>query len=160
MNTEKTRAELGSKALLARTIYVDDESEKLADALAVMTDAWIDNGQYCAQTVIDMRDALLFVLRANAPADQTATSGMVRRDVGQCEDCDGTGWYGDNGPGIIGNSEFVRCDCGTGEKCMCGYHPYIEVGGYIPWCEICNREADMDICRINHVLPNDSITGG
>ena len=75
----------------------------------------------------------------------------VRRDVGHCEDCAGTGWYGDDGPGIVGNSEFVRCDCGTGEKCRIGCHPYVVIGG-VAWCERCNREADMDICRI-HDLP-------
>jgi hypothetical protein len=76
MNTEKTRAELGSKGLLARTIYVDDESEKLEDALAIMTDTWIDNGEYCAQTVIDLRDALLFVLRANASHEPASEKGL------------------------------------------------------------------------------------
>jgi protein gp37 len=28
-----------------------------------------------------------------------------------CDDCHGTGWYGDNGPGIKGNREYVHCDC-------------------------------------------------
>lgn len=27
-----------------------------------------------------------------------------------CELCNGTGWYGDNGPGIIGNREYVPCE--------------------------------------------------
>jgi hypothetical protein len=79
---------------------------------------------------------------------------LLGPNVGRpCEDCEGTGWYGDNGPGIIGNSEFVRCECGTGEKCRIGSHHYIVIGG-VAWCEKCNREADMDICRIHHVLPN------
>jgi len=30
----------------------------------------------------------------------------------KCELCKGTGWYGDNGPGIRGNTEYVPC-----EKC-------------------------------------------
>jgi hypothetical protein len=77
----------------------------------------------------------------------------VQADVGQCDDCEGTGWYGDNGSGIIGNSEFVRCDCGTGDKCRIGCHSYIVIGG-VAWCGICDREADLEICRINHVLPN------
>ena len=25
--------------------------------------------------------------------------------------CNDTGWYGDNGPGIRGNSEYVPCEC-------------------------------------------------
>jgi hypothetical protein len=86
-----------------------------------------------------------------------ASLWKVRRDVGQpCEDCNGTGWYGDNGPGIVGNSEFVRCDCGTGAKCGIGCHPYVVIGG-VAWCRICNREADLEICRINHVLPNKKV---
>lgn len=28
-----------------------------------------------------------------------------------CPDCHGTGWYGDNGPGIKGNSEWCPCEC-------------------------------------------------
>ena len=28
-----------------------------------------------------------------------------------CEDCRGTGWVGDNGPGQRGNREYVPCDC-------------------------------------------------
>lgn len=27
-----------------------------------------------------------------------------------CELCNGTGWYGDNGPGIRGNREYVPCE--------------------------------------------------
>ena len=77
----------------------------------------------------------------------------VEAIVGQCEDCAGTGWYGDNGPGILCNSEFHRCDCGTVERCSFGWHKYIEHGG-VPWCEECNREADLDICRLHHPLPN------
>lgn len=33
-----------------------------------------------------------------------------------CPECRGTGWYGDNGPGIAGNREYVRCDCCLREK--------------------------------------------
>ena len=28
-----------------------------------------------------------------------------------CEMCNGTGWYGDNGPGIKGNREYHECEC-------------------------------------------------
>ena len=31
----------------------------------------------------------------------------------KCELCQDTGWYGDNGPGIKGNREYVRCECVT-----------------------------------------------
>jgi predicted Zn-ribbon and HTH transcriptional regulator len=32
--------------------------------------------------------------------------------MNKCEDCNGTGWYGDNGPGIAGNNEYRKCECG------------------------------------------------
>ncbi len=32
---------------------------------------------------------------------------MVNKD---CELCKGSGWYGDNGPGIRGNREYVPCE--------------------------------------------------
>ena len=28
-----------------------------------------------------------------------------------CEQCKDTGWYGDNGPGIKGNREYIPCEC-------------------------------------------------
>jgi len=31
-------------------------------------------------------------------------------DTLECEYCNGTGYYGDNGPGITGNTEFMECD--------------------------------------------------
>lgn len=40
--------------------------------------------------------------------------GQVPPIVERCEDCAGTGWYGDNGPGILGNSEIARCGCDGG----------------------------------------------
>jgi hypothetical protein len=67
----------------------------------------------------------------------------------KCEDCRGTGWYGDNGPGIIGNSEFHECECGANDKCAVGAHPYVLYGG-IEWCRICNRQADLIVCRMQH----------
>jgi hypothetical protein len=91
-------------------------------------------------TVLDLVDAGVtrIVMRAaNTP------------DAPTCPECKGTGWYGDNGPGIIGNSEFVRCECGTGEKCWIGCHPYKVIGG-VAWCRLCNRQADLEICRIQH----------
>lgn len=32
----------------------------------------------------------------------------------QCETCHDTGFYGDNGPGIKGNGEYVACECPAG----------------------------------------------
>lgn len=31
----------------------------------------------------------------------------------KCELCNDTGWYGDNGAGIKGNSEIIQCECGV-----------------------------------------------
>jgi hypothetical protein len=40
------------------TIFIDMEHVPLEKALKIMTDEWVDDGNYCAQTVIDLRDAL------------------------------------------------------------------------------------------------------
>ena len=47
----------------------------------------------------------------------------------KCDQCRDTGWYGDNGPGIMGNREYIRCECRTkvGERRMTpADHPRIE----------------------------------
>lgn len=68
-----------------------------------------------------------------------------------CNDCEDTGWLGDNGPGVKGNNEVVRCDCeAKGEKCSVGCHSYVWYGD-IPWCDECNLEADLTICRLHPV---------
>lgn len=36
-------------------------------------------------------------------------SEMIEKQV--CENCGGTGFYGDNGSGIKGNREYVECEC-------------------------------------------------
>lgn len=68
MNTENeqpksaTAAEVESSAMLADlSIWTTDEDGgelKVKNALEVMTDDWIESGQACHQTIIDMRDAL------------------------------------------------------------------------------------------------------
>jgi hypothetical protein len=36
-----------------------------------------------------------------------------------CPACNDTGWYGDNGPGITGNREYMPCDqCTAYERAM------------------------------------------
>ncbi len=92
--------------------------------------------------------------RIHAYVELPATADKIRLAY-PCQVCSGTGWYGDNGPGILGNSEFVRCECGTIEKCGIGFHAYVVIGG-VPWCRCCNLEADLEICRINHVIPGDT----
>ena len=37
---------------------MNSENIPLTEALKKMTDEWVDDGNYCAQTVIDLRDAL------------------------------------------------------------------------------------------------------
>ena len=41
------------------TIYMNSKDVPLTEALKKMTDEWVDDGNYCAQTVIDLRDALM-----------------------------------------------------------------------------------------------------
>jgi len=72
----------------------------------------------------------------------------------QCDKCDGTGWYGDNGPGILGNTEFVECDCGTTTKCMVGSHKYRVIDS-VAWCDTCNLEVDVTVCKLSHPLSFD-----
>lgn len=40
------------------TIFINMEDVPVEKALKIMRDEWVDEGNYCAQTVIDMRDAL------------------------------------------------------------------------------------------------------
>ena len=40
-------------------VYVEDKRCPLGEALAIMTDDWIDAGEYCDQTVFDLRDAII-----------------------------------------------------------------------------------------------------
>jgi hypothetical protein len=43
-------------------IYITDFKNPITitKALKIMTDDWVDEGNYCAQTVIDLRDALIY----------------------------------------------------------------------------------------------------
>lgn len=40
------------------TIYINEQHTPIDEALALMTDEWIDAGLDCRQTVFDLRDAL------------------------------------------------------------------------------------------------------
>ena len=46
---------------IAIKIFVDDGEHVLNDALEMLSDDEIDNGIYCAQTVIDLRDAVKYL---------------------------------------------------------------------------------------------------
>ena len=45
------------------TIYMNSEDVPLTEALEKMTDEWVDDGNYSAQTVIDLRDALIYYIK-------------------------------------------------------------------------------------------------
>lgn len=45
------------------SIYYNDEHHSIDEALKMLTDEWIDDGNYCAQTVIDLRDVLKFYIK-------------------------------------------------------------------------------------------------
>ena len=45
------------------TIYVSGKSHSIDKALKILTDEWVDDGNYCAQTVIDLRDALKYYIK-------------------------------------------------------------------------------------------------
>ena len=36
---------------------------------------------------------------------------LLGRKKYRCEQCHDTGWYGDNGPGMAGNREYMPCEC-------------------------------------------------
>ena len=44
------------------TIFIDEENVPVEKALKTMTDEWVDDGNYCAQTVIDLRDSLIYYM--------------------------------------------------------------------------------------------------
>ena len=50
----------------------------------------------------------------------------------KCESCAGTGFYGDNVPGIIANNEYHECDCPAGAKVVAAMKGACAVVG-IPW---------------------------
>ena len=47
------------------TIYVE-KNEPIEQAVEKMTDSWLEGGQYCEQTLFDMRDAIKVLLAENA----------------------------------------------------------------------------------------------
>lgn len=45
------------------SIYFKGKNHSVEEALEMLTDEWVDDGNYCAQTVIDLRDALKFYIK-------------------------------------------------------------------------------------------------
>ncbi len=48
--------------MIEPTIFIDEENVPVEKALKTMTDEWVDDGNYCAQTVIDLRDSLIYYM--------------------------------------------------------------------------------------------------
>jgi len=53
----------GEKKMTKHSIYCNGEHLNIDEALKMLTDEWIDDGNYCAQTVIDLRDALKYYIK-------------------------------------------------------------------------------------------------
>ena len=49
-----------------------------------------------------------------------ANYDLLNQDKATCAECDGTGWVGDNGPGIKGNTEIDPCGCGLKKPLLDG----------------------------------------
>jgi len=45
------------------TIYLRSKNYNINEALKILTDEWVDDGNYSAQTVIDLRDTLKFYIK-------------------------------------------------------------------------------------------------
>jgi hypothetical protein len=45
------------------TIYLRSKNYNINEALKILTDEWVDDGNYCAQTVIDLRDVLKYYIK-------------------------------------------------------------------------------------------------
>ena len=61
--------------------------------------------------------------------------------MSKCEFCDDTGYYGDNGPGIAGNTEWHPCDeCEADPtKCECFF-----------WCRVDNTLSELNMPPMHH----------
>ncbi len=54
------------------TIYIDAKNVHIDEALKILTDDFVDDGNYSAQTVIDLRDAVEFYVKLfEASCNQT-----------------------------------------------------------------------------------------
>ena len=83
MSERSERMKVASDALLAMPIEMDVPTP-LEDAVEQMTDSWIDDGQYSAQTVFDLRDALreaIIILKANKENIGNERAGMISKEA-------------------------------------------------------------------------------
>ena len=60
------------------TIYMNGNDVPLTEALKKMTDEWVDDGNYCAQTVIDLRDALK---KSKVPTIKSQTTTDLEHNI-------------------------------------------------------------------------------
>ena len=51
------------KKMTEPTIYLRSKNYNINEALKILTDEWVDDGNYCAQTVIDLRDVLKYYIK-------------------------------------------------------------------------------------------------
>ena len=131
---------------------------RLARELDKEADSWLETAENARSSGVkdharECKARSVGLRQAAEMARHMHNQGSMRRNpvTAACDDCHDTGWYGDNGPGVIGNEEFHRCECGASEKCSIGAHRYVMVDT-VPWCETCNREADLSVCRLSHPL--------
>ena len=62
------------KKMTEPTIYLRSKNYNINEALKILTDEWVDDGNYSAQTVIDLRDAVTFYMNiAVAMHEKTLT---------------------------------------------------------------------------------------
>jgi len=51
------------KKMTESTICLHSKNYNIDEALKILTDEWVDDGNYSAQTVIDLRDALKYYIK-------------------------------------------------------------------------------------------------
>jgi len=51
------------KKMTEPTICLHSKNYNIDEALKILTDEWVDDGNYSAQTVIDLRDALKYYIK-------------------------------------------------------------------------------------------------
>jgi hypothetical protein len=63
-------------------------------------------------------------------------------------------WYlGMQSNGTVGQNGRA----GAVEKCSVGWHSYRAIDG-VAWCDKCNLEADLSVCKLAHPLPDKTTT--
>jgi len=89
-----------------------------------------------------------------------------------CELCKNTGWYGDNGPGIKGNREYLPCECRSVQRDLLWLLRAIRASQYLdnvrsitcseymesdsshPANPLCKSPAEGKGCEASITIPN------